>query len=278
MNDRFARLRLGRLVLWPLGAIALLGLVIVAGPGRVAMPLTAGAYLLYLAMLLAAVRSGGLAGITPAEVMGPMPSEGRPWKHAVTLAPLLLIFSAMCAWLTVIAAGSIAPEWAAEQLLKRDGPGLLDRFGRAEKILLAILITLVGPFVEEYVFRGLLLRKWAAKYGVLAGLLGSAALFAVLHPHMSVGAFAFGVVLGVLYLWSGSLLPPVLIHVLNNGLVTMASLSGDQSRPSQSSAEAMTALQAQWAIPLTVALVAGAAIVSLTWPLLRQVRERYQNI
>jgi membrane protease YdiL (CAAX protease family) len=270
MTDRFARLRLGRLVWWPLASAAALGIVAIAfAPVDKETVITAGAYVLYLALMLAALRVCHDAGIAPAEIMGPVPRATQPWRSAMLLAPLLLIFSAMCAWLTVAVAARLAPGWAAQQLADVQGPSLLDGFGPIQKVLLGITIAFLAPFVEEFVFRGLLLRKWAGGRGVRFGVFASAALFAVLHPHMSIGAFAFGVVLAIIYLSTGSLLPAVLIHVVNNGIVTLVSLRGRSSSAETAATQSLAEVQSEWAIPAITMVLAGAAIVSLTRPMLR---------
>ena len=137
--------------------------------------------------------------------------------------------------------------------------------------------VVVGPAVEEFVFRGLLLRPWVASRGPWPGLPGSAAVFAVLHPHMWVGALATGVVLGLLYLWSRSLLVPILAHVFHNGLVALAIVtdSADEAtEPAASPAQALAEVQAEWALPVAALLLVAALLGALARPLVREVRGR----
>ena len=79
---------------------------------------------------------------------------------------------------------------------------------------------LVLPVAEELVFRGAALRL-LRPLGRNAAILGQAVLFAALHGSLQAKAYALG--MGLLVGWaadrSGSLLPGILLHILNNGAV-----------------------------------------------------------
>ena len=280
VDSRFTRLRLGRLAWWPLAGVAALvtgftALVLVGlvrpRPGAPTLA-TAIAYVfpgLLLAAGLAACRE---AGITPAEVVGPRPRGAAPWLTAALLAPLLLVLGGLALWGTVALVGAVAPGWAAERMAARGGPRFLERFGPAHRLLLGVSIVAVGPAVEEFVFRGLLLRRWVANRGLWPGLLGSAAAFALLHPPMWVGSFVFGVALGLLYLGSRSLVPSVLAHTLHNGLVVLATVGADAEPAPATPARALAEAQAEWAIPAAGLLVVGGLVAALVRPLVRRAR------
>jgi len=76
----------------------------------------------------------------------------------------------------------------------------------------------IGPVAEEVVFRGLIysfLRRW----GVLAALIGSTALFVLAHPLTSgipMPQIVGGLVFALSYEASKSLLTPMVIHILGN--------------------------------------------------------------
>ena len=76
------------------------------------------------------------------------------------------------------------------------------------------------PVAEELVFRGAALRL-LRPLGRNAAILGQAVLFAALHGSLRAKAYALG--MGLLFGWaadrSGSLLPGILLHILNNGAV-----------------------------------------------------------
>jgi hypothetical protein len=111
-----------------------------------------------------------------------------------------------------------------------------------------------------------------ATRGLWPGVLGSAAVFALLHPPMWVGSFVFGVALGLLHLGSRSLLPSVLAHILHNGLVVATALGADAEPAPAAPAQALAEAQAEWAIPAAGLLVVGALVAALARPLVRRAR------
>jgi hypothetical protein len=71
---------------------------------------------------------------------------------------------------------------------------------------------------EELFFRGLLLRGYAARYGVTTAVWASAVVFAVFHlnPWQGVVALPLGVAYAWLALHTGSVLPSMLSHAMVN--------------------------------------------------------------
>jgi hypothetical protein len=102
----------------------------------------------------------------------------------------------------------------------------LDDLGRSPAALAAaaILVTVIAPVAEEFLFRGYIftaLRGWLGVWGaaLLTGL-----LFGAIHldPDRQVGFLVplafFGFVLCIIYYRTGSLLPCIALHSLNNAL------------------------------------------------------------
>ena len=92
-------------------------------------------------------------------------------------------------------------------------------------VLLAVLmVVLVGPVVEEAVFRGALLEGLAARFGAWPAILAQAALFAAFHRSwwLLFPTFVLGVVLGWLAHARESLWPPIALHALYNALTVAA--------------------------------------------------------
>ena len=84
-----------------------------------------------------------------------------------------------------------------------------------------VVIGLAAPFVEELAIRGAVLRellKWNENHWV--GITISAVLFALIHanPAQMTHAFLAGLLLGWLYYRSGSILPGVMVHWVNNSV------------------------------------------------------------
>lgn len=90
--------------------------------------------------------------------------------------------------------------------------------------LLPLLVLLVSgalftPFGEEVVFRGVIANA-LNRYGPWPGVVGSAAIFALVHGPSVIllDAFMVGVLAGLLFRRTLSLWPPLLIHCVYNGL------------------------------------------------------------
>jgi membrane protease YdiL (CAAX protease family) len=78
-------------------------------------------------------------------------------------------------------------------------------------------VVVLGPVCEELVFRGVLFHRFAARWGIRRGLVVTGLLFGLLHGERAAGVLTFGLLMGLLYVRSGTLLLPVLCHTLNNG-------------------------------------------------------------
>ena len=83
-----------------------------------------------------------------------------------------------------------------------------------------ISLVLVAPIVEEILFRGLLLRIWVKKWGLLGAVFLSSLVFGALHAD-PIGACAFGIGMSILYLRTQSLYLPILCHIVNNVVAWM---------------------------------------------------------
>ncbi len=72
----------------------------------------------------------------------------------------------------------------------------------------------IAPFVEEILMRGFVLGGLRSTYGTLTALLVSSVLFALLHFNMvqTLSAFVCGMLLGLLYLKTNSLLCCMIAH------------------------------------------------------------------
>jgi membrane protease YdiL (CAAX protease family) len=101
----------------------------------------------------------------------------------------------------------------------------------AELGVLMILVAVVAPIVEELFFRGMLYpvlrRRWSAPVAIVV----NGFLFALIHviPILLPGLFFVGMVLGWVRERSGSVIPCMVIHALQNGtvlLVIYATLNG----------------------------------------------------
>lgn len=85
-------------------------------------------------------------------------------------------------------------------------------------ILLAVIVVLGAPIVEEIVYRGSVQTGFVQNGGVVVGVLLTAALFAAIHqsPVEFPGLFVFALLLGILRQRSGTLGAPIIAHMAFN--------------------------------------------------------------
>jgi hypothetical protein len=85
---------------------------------------------------------------------------------------------------------------------------------------LFLLAVVAAPLCEEFIFRGLIFGGLRRSMGLLPSMLMSAALFAIMHPPVSMlPVFVLGLCTAYVYDKTRSLLAPVLVHALYNGAV-----------------------------------------------------------
>jgi membrane protease YdiL (CAAX protease family) len=85
--------------------------------------------------------------------------------------------------------------------------------------LIVVGAVIVAPVVEELLFRGFIFGLLRAKVGPARGLALASAIFALFHvyPEVVLPIFLVGFVLNLIYLRTGSLVYPILFHMLFNG-------------------------------------------------------------
>lgn len=84
--------------------------------------------------------------------------------------------------------------------------------------VLVIVVVVVGPAVEEYYFRGLLLRSLTAVLGTVGAVVVSSSVFALVHNQLLglPGFFVVGAVAAILAVRSGRLGPAWAMHAAFN--------------------------------------------------------------
>jgi hypothetical protein len=159
--------------------------------------------------------------------------EVRLVKETFTIRPWTILLPCLLALLFFM----LPESWFVEAF---DMPNLIeeDLSEMGSTLLGLITIGIIGPVSEEFLFRGAILNsllKWKPAEGKpwLAVLL-SAVLFSVIHlnPAQMPAAFMMGLFFGWICYRTGSLLPGIVIHVVNNSMfciVTMMSENPDST-------------------------------------------------
>lgn len=88
--------------------------------------------------------------------------------------------------------------------------------GRGAYMIVAIVV--VVPIFEELICRGIILESVRRKWGAWAGCGASALIFGLMHvqPPLIINAVAMGLILGYIYLRTGSIFAPIILHSINN--------------------------------------------------------------
>lgn len=83
-----------------------------------------------------------------------------------------------------------------------------------------LTIAVAGPVLEELLFRGAVEKLLLQQYAPANAILFSALIFGVFHfnPAQIVPAFLMGLMLGWMYYKTASLIPCIVVHILNNSL------------------------------------------------------------
>lgn len=89
-----------------------------------------------------------------------------------------------------------------------------------------LLIAIVGPVFEEMLFRGAVTRLLLKEYCPKKAILLSALIFGIFHlnPAQVVPAFLIGLVLAWLYYLTDSMIPGIIVHILNNSISVFVGL------------------------------------------------------
>ncbi|MGH2406286.1 MAG: lysostaphin resistance A-like protein [bacterium] len=113
---------------------------------------------------------------------------------------------------------------AAEHMADPLRPVFDQMSGPGQAAWLLLLLAVVVPIGEEVFFRGLVYGGLRARWGPAVAMLASAAFFSAVHVQVihTLPIFALGVILTALYERTGSLLPPIVAHGVNNIVAVIA--------------------------------------------------------
>lgn len=156
------------------------------------------------------------------------PRDARTWRLVWVVVPLI----------TLTIAGFILQSALLVSFIPAARDASASSLSNTEPLIWSVSMALTGaslvPLVEEFVFRGVLLHAWTARFGERRATLGTSLAFGVLH-HDVIGAVAFGIVMAVMYRRTGTLLVPVVVHAAFNALTGIATLipGGDEFAPGE---------------------------------------------
>ncbi|MBA3688555.1 MAG: CPBP family intramembrane metalloprotease [Chloroflexi bacterium] len=211
----------------------ILGTILALGAGTTALALFDGGELsVGGSLLLLTSTQLGLLTVTGGLVVAPRALAGVRIIGRTGLGRSLLIGlgTAIPAWIGATLLGALAAV-----LLKAVGfseqAGPLDTFlQRGDPTVILVAFLLVAPAAEETFFRGVVYNAWERERGSLVAVVGSAALFAVIHTSLFalIPIFALGVALALLYRSTRSLAATIAMHAGFNAISVAIALLARQ--------------------------------------------------
>jgi uncharacterized protein len=164
--------------------------------------------LIAAALLLARIWS---SGVTPATF------GLRPVKIGPAVGWTLLAWGAffLLSYLYFLFVGQPEDQELTRDLNEEDSLTALIGYG--------VLLAFMAPLAEEIFFRGFVFGVLREKIGVAGGAVATGLVFGLVHatgsPIETLGVLVIlGVLLCLLYVQTGSILPCIALHALNNGL------------------------------------------------------------
>jgi membrane protease YdiL (CAAX protease family) len=149
----------------------------------------------------------------------PIPAGHRTEIAGVFLLQVLspLAFTGAIALIAWLQGGGDALAARMHALAVKTAPhfGALPPFVLVMKIPIGIL---VGPLVEELLFRGFMYPAWARQFGWFVAMLLTSAVFAFYHPFLAL-AFMGSVLSICLFRRTGSLRAPLVVHCSYNAML-----------------------------------------------------------
>ena len=168
-------------------------------------------------------RSLGLTRLSAAQVV----------LVAAAVAPLGVLSDCVYRWGLEFndLLAKVIPELA--MLARIDAMHVIQQQAESTSYPILLVAIALGPAIsEEFVFRGLIGRGLISRWGANTGILLTTLLFALAHgtPAHALATIPVGLCLHTVYLMTGTLWAPILLHTLNNALaVTLMKLQADVS-------------------------------------------------
>lgn len=256
----FSYLKARHVLLW--GVLLSLGLGLVLGIASPALPISLKdpamgllQYILIFGLLtLWVLGRFQQLGVKLRHVVGQVPVSYR-WLPPLSLVLALITFSAGSFLLSFYGLSLVAPQFVEKVLVGLQLSSSQTQLPELHRFLTVLTLVIVAPVTEELIFRGVLLQRWAKKWGIRTALIASSLLFGLCHANV-LGLSVFGLIMGILYVQTRTLLVPIACHALNNFLVLLFSIATHESTPQ--SVPSLASLQSS--------LGAGIILVTLSAP------------
>ncbi len=149
-------------------------------------------------------------------------------KRKYPKSPAFYILGAVgCGYITILTMQTLAPDFLNKFLPQSDISVPQSPIGI---LLFYIKIAVVPAIIEEWAFRGVLLKN-LLPYGKGGAIIISSLLFGLAHlsPAQAIFTTIFGILLALCYEYTNSLFIPMVMHFLNNFISATASIFADNT-------------------------------------------------
>lgn len=159
-----------------------------------------------------------LIEINPNRIIGKLPNSYR-WLPIIGIVIARLIFSLGIFRVTYYPLSFIFPAWLEKNL----SSSFLDEAAKSFSPTLAVVLSiinglLVSPIFDAFIFQGIVLHRWAAKWGVRRAVISLSLLYSIFYSYNVLGGLTLGLMQNLLYIKSKTLIVPIICRVINNAL------------------------------------------------------------
>jgi|BioPla2DNA2_1021312.scaffolds.fasta_scaffold44381_3 membrane protease YdiL (CAAX protease family) len=132
--------------------------------------------------------------------------------------------------------------------------------GRPLMIILSVII--LAPFIEEVLFRGLIINELKGKMPFVLVIFIQALIFGVIHGNwlQIIYASILGILLGLISTWCHSVWPAIILHISMNGTPFLSELLWDSKQIEQ--------FVSDYRIPVTV--TSGVIVIAIMYFIYRK--------
>ena len=203
----------------------------------------------------------------PSETLGP-PADGPGLRSGLLWAAFLFIISMPAVYIVFYPLSFLAPEFVDYRLIDLSVPVYFDSgiYPFIPNLLDVISLCVIAPILEELAFRGVILHRWAHRFGLGKAVLFSSLLFGIAHTDV-LGAFLFGIGMCILYLRFQSLWVPIISHGVYNFVAWLFAL-GNFLQDDPSGQYTLQDFQNEWWI------AAIYAAIGAVWATIYLIRRR----
>ncbi|NEQ70417.1 MAG: CPBP family intramembrane metalloprotease [Symploca sp. SIO2D2] len=223
--------------------------------------------LIFILLCLWAIERLSQLQVKTDALIGKVPPNYR-WLPTIGIVINILLFSLGSGQLLFYLLSFVAPGFVESILSEQIFLSGSDNFAPAlSNILAVITVVVVAPITEELLFRGILLHRWTAKWGITPALLLTSLVFGILHANL-VGLSVFGLMMALLYLKTRTLIVPIICHALNN-LVAIGLELLPKDASNTNPADILEQLNSYWWVGMVYVVLSAPWLIDFilkNWP------------